>query len=170
MKYRKRFGAARFTATGLLTLCCMIALSQQGCSSSSGSPDPAALRVAIAEARDEERQLIRSTIDDPERLENFNALVDQRDATLRNHVADIEQYRAEFEVLNADYYATRADLEQLVARYNQQRETAQQELVQLLRAMKRSTTQDEWRAIWSFQKKKLHPRDLAYDGGLTEEG
>lgn len=169
MKYRKPIGIARFSFTGMLTLCCVITLSQQGCSSVSESPDPAAVRAAIAEAGEQEQQLIRSTIDDPERLESFIALVDQRDTTLRNHVAEIEQYRADFEVLNADYHATREDLDNLVARYNQQRETAQQDLVQLLGAMKRSTTQEEWRVIWNFQKKKLHPRDLAYGGGLTKE-
>ena len=67
MKNRKRVGIARFSFTGLLTLCCVIALSQQGCSSVNESPDPAAVRAAIAEASEQEQQLIRSTIDDPER-------------------------------------------------------------------------------------------------------
>ena len=76
MKNRKRVGIARFSFTGMLTLCCVITLSQQGCSSDSESPDPAAVRAAIAEASEQEQQLIRSTIDDPERLETFqNALM-----------------------------------------------------------------------------------------------
>ena len=169
MNHGKRHRIARFSVTAMLTLCCAIALSQQGCSSVGGSPDPAAVRAAIAEAGEQERQLVQSTIDDPERQESFLKLIDQRNAILRNHVADIEQYRADFEALNANYYATREDLDLLVAQYNGQREMTQKDLVQLLGAMKSTTTSAEWQIIAEFQKEELNPRDLAYGGGLAEE-
>ena len=169
MNHGKRHRIARFSASAMLTLSCAIAVLLQGCGSSGGSLDPAAVRAAIGETLDEERQLVQSTIDDSERQESFLKLIDQRNAVLRNHVADIKQYRADFEALNANYYATREDLELLVAQYNGQREMTQKDLVQLQGAMKSTTTFAEWQIIAEFQKEELNPRDLAYGGGLAEE-
>jgi hypothetical protein len=131
--------------------------------------DPEAVRVAVVEAQEQERQLVQATIQDPERTERFLALIDQRDNILRRHVAEIEEYRAAFERLNSDYHADRKEFEPLVAQYNEQRGIAQDELVKLLEAMKRATTKAEWQVIAKFQKENLNPRDLSYGGGLTEE-
>lgn len=141
----------------------------QGCSSGSQSRDPAAIRAAVLEARAEEQQLIRTTIQDARRLDNFLVLLDRRDEALRIYVAEIEEYRRDFELLNADYAAQRTDFEKLVSRFNQQRAIAQQDLIGLVEAMKRSTTPEEWQVIAKFQTERLDPRRLAYDGGLTEE-
>ena len=152
----------------LLTAFCAT-LFLQSCSSVNQAPDPAAVRLAILEAREEEQKLVRSTIGDPQRLGAFLALIDQRDEVLQEYAAKIGKYRRDFALLNADYDAQRSDFEKLVSEYNEQRTVTQQELLELIESMKRSTTSEEWRAISEFQKKRLHPRRLAYDGGLTEE-
>ena len=163
-------GGERCSRSVMLSFCVLaVALLHQGCGSIGKSADPEAVREAIVEAQEQERQLVRRTIQDPERTKRFLALIDQRDNTLRRHVAEIEKYRIAFERLNADYYADRKEFESLVAQYNNQREIAQDELVKLLEAMKRSTTKAEWQIIAKFQKEKLNPRDLSYGGGLTEE-
>ena len=163
-------GGERCFRSVMLSFCVLaLALLHQGCGSVSTASDPEAVRAAIVEAQEQERQLVQATIQDPERTERFLALIDQRDNILRRHVAEIEEYRAAFERLNADYYADREEFESLVAQYNEQREIAQDELVKLLEAMKRSTTKAEWQVIAKFQKEKLNPRDLSYGGGLSEE-
>ncbi len=164
------FAGARLSRSVMLSFCMLaMALLHQECGSVGKASDPEAVRAAIVEAQEQERQLVRATIQDPERTERFLALIDQRDNTLRRHVAEIEKYQVAFERLNADYYADRKEFESLVAQYNNQREIAQDELVKLLEAMKRSTTKAEWQVIAKFQKEKLNPRDLSYGGGLTEE-
>ena len=164
------FAGARVSRRVMLSFCMLaMALLQQGCGSVGKASDPEAVRAAIVEAQEQERQLVRATIQDPERTERFLELIDQRDGTLRRHVAEIEEYRAAFERMNADYHADRKDFELLVANYNEQREIAQDELVKLLEAMKRATTKSEWQVIAKFQKENLNPRDLSYGSGLTEE-
>ena len=164
------FGGTRRSGRVILSFCVLaLALLHQGCGSVRKASDPEAVRVAIVEAQEQERQLVQATIQDPGRTERFLALMDERDNILRRHVAEIEEYRAAFERLNSDYHADRKEFESLVAQYNEQRGIAQDELVKLLEAMKRATTKAEWQVIAKFQKENLNPRDLSYGGGLTEE-
>ena len=122
IKHAYIIGALRRVAQYLCVLSVFSAmLYLQGCSSGSQAPDLAAIRAAVLEARAEEQQLIRSTIQYPRRLDASLLLLERRDEALRIYVSEIEKYRRDFELLNADYAAQRTDFEELVLRFNEQR-------------------------------------------------
>lgn len=83
-------------------------------------------------------------------------------------VEEIRAYRRQMSILNADYNARREDFEALMARFNSQREAAQNKFIALTGLMKSETTPAEWTVISRFQLKRLHPRTLSY--GRDSEG
>lgn len=125
-------------------------------------PDPARVRELIADARTEEIELVRRTVTDPDRVERFIELLGDRDRIVEAYVQRITEHRRKLTALNADYDARREDFAALLAEFNRQRESAQQETIELVAAMKAVATADEWEIIAEFQLERLHPRDLAY--------
>jgi hypothetical protein len=133
------------------------------------APDPAEVEREIAASKAAELELVRTTISDPARTERFIDLLAQREQLLKRFVGQIVDHRKRMMELNADYNAERGDFETQLADYNRKRALAQQELVDLIAAMKQTTTADEWREIAAFQLDRLDPRQLAY-GGLKDGG
>ena len=134
----------------------------QACSSLVEAPDPAAIQQQIAAARSEELEVVRATIPDSKRAEQFIELLAERDRLIARYREEIKAHRSRMTALNSDYHARRADFEALLAELNQRRRDSQKELVDLIQAMKQVTTEDEWKTISKFQLKRLHPRTLVY--------
>ncbi|MEJ2297737.1 MAG: hypothetical protein P8X94_04390 [Woeseiaceae bacterium] len=145
------------------------ALAIAACASFRSAPDPAQIEREIAASKAAELELVRTTISDPARTERFIDLLAQREQLLKRFVGQIIDHRKRMIELNADYHAERGDFEAQLADYNRKRAIAQQDLVQLITAMKQTTTADEWSEIAAFQLDRLSPRHLAY-GGLKEGG
>ena len=133
-----------------------------GCSSRNEAPDPVAVEEEIAGHRDQELELVRTTITDPERAERFVGLLSQRDQLVAEFTKEVQQYRAKMAKLNANYDAERESFESLIAGFNSRRMVAQNEFIDLAVAMKRETTPEEWKAISKFQLKRLNARSLVY--------
>ena len=146
-----------------------MALAIAACASFQSAPDPARVEREIAASKASELELVRSTIRDPVRTERFIDLLAQREQLMQRFVGQIIDHRKRMKVLNADYNTERSDFETQLADYNRKRAIAQQELVELITAMKQTTTADEWREIAAFQLDRLDPRHLAF-GGLKEGG
>jgi hypothetical protein len=138
------------------------------CSSRNEAPDPVAVEEEIAGHRDQELELVRTTITDPERAERFVGLLGQRDQLVAGFTKEVQQYRAEMAKLNANYDAERESFDSLIAGFNSRRAVAQEEFIDLAVAMKRETTPEEWKAISKFQLKRLNARNLVY--GQTAAG
>jgi chromosome segregation ATPase len=133
------------------------------------APDPVKVQEEIAEYRNQELELIRSTVPDQERVDRLIQLLGERDRLLSDHTKEISAYREQMSALNADYNAERESFDVLMANYNSQRAAAQDEIVGLLAAIKNETTAEEWKVISKFQLKRLHPRELTYgpaSGGI----
>jgi len=122
----------------------------------------------VAEAQKEEVRLIRDTIKDAGRAEQFLALVAERDRLVEHFSAEVEAHRNRMFALNSDYQAERKDFEALLANYRHKRVDSQKELVELIYAMKKLTTAAEWKNISQFQIKHLNLRHLTYDAAGTE--
>jgi hypothetical protein len=131
-------------------------------------PDPVKVQRQIAEAREQEIALVRATVTDPERAERLLQLLAERDRLVEEHAKLVIEHREKIALLAADYDARREDFEVLLARFNQQRESAQRETIDLVAAMKAATTADEWKDISRFQLKRLEPRKLVY--GAAAQG
>ena len=56
-----------------------------------------------------------------------------------------------------------ASFEEAVAEYNDERMATQEALVELVEAMKRGVTSEEWKAIAKYQLARLNLRELAYE-------
>jgi len=146
--------------TGLLIS--LIALLPSACAKRAEAPDPAAIRAQLADSRQQEADLVRATVADPVRAEKLLKLLDERDRLLDGFARRIAEHRSKITALNSDYDATRADFDALLADFNRQRAEAQRETIELVGAMKQTTTADEWRKISKFQLQRLHPRQLSY--------
>jgi hypothetical protein len=139
-----------------------------GCDLLVEAPDPAKVQAQVAEFREQEVDLVKSTISDPGRANRFLQLLAERDELISAATEVINAYREEMLLLNADYNASRESIEILVDRFNDQRAAAQREFVAVIGAMKAETTPDEWKVISKFQLKRLHPRRLTY--GAVKQG
>lgn len=132
------------------------------CTSRDAAPDPVALQAEIAEEIAEYRaieiDLVRSTVLDADRAERFIVLLGKSDQLINDHVQEVNAHREQIAALNADYAAERASFDVLLNNYNEQRATAQREIIALIVAMKQATTADEWQVISKYQLQKLGPR------------
>lgn len=140
------------------------ALLIASCASQKAVLNPAQIEQEIAASKAEELDLIRSTIEEPERAERFIDLLAEREQLLERFAGRITTHKEQMAKLNADYDAERSEFETLLANYNRERATAQQELIDLITEMKQTTTADEWGEISAFQLDRLNPRQLAYRG------
>jgi len=146
----------------IVTFAAITLLQLPACSSRKEAPDPAAVREQIADYRAQETDLVRLTVLDDDRADRLIALLGQRDRLISDHVKEIIAYRKAISALNADYNAQRDSFNELLSRYNTQRESAQREIVALIADMKKETTSDEWKKISKFQLKRLNPRQIGY--------
>jgi hypothetical protein len=147
------------TAVAMTTISILVLAA---CASRKEAPDAVAVQEQISELRAQEIDLVRSTVLDDDRADRFIALLDKRDRLISRHVEEIVAYRKEISALNADYDAERESFNVLVSRYNNQRESAQREIVALIADMKKETTVDEWKIISKYQIKKVNPRQTTY--------
>jgi hypothetical protein len=139
------------------------------CATLNQAPDPAKLRAQIDAAREQELALVRETVADPVRAERFIELLVERDRLVEEHARLLAAHREKMAVLAADYDARREDFEALLADFNRRRAVAQNEMIDLVAAMKAATTADEWKTISKFQLKRLEPRKLVY-GAVAQDG
>ena len=145
-----------------IAIIAIVVLVLAACASRKEAPDPAAVQEQIAEYRAEEIDLVRSTVLDEDRADRLVALLGERDRLISDHMNEIVAYRKEMSTLNANYDAERESFDVLLKNYNKQRESAQREFVELIAAMKKETTVDEWKVISKYQIKKLDPRQTGY--------
>ncbi len=152
--------------TALTALAAVIAalsiLLLPACASRNDAPDPKMVQAEIAGYRDQEIELVRSTVADQERADRLIRLLGERDRLVSDSVKEIDAYRRQMSVLNADYNAQRESFDVLMARFNSRRATSQNEFTALISAMKSETTAGEWKIISRYQLKRLHPRTLSY--------
>lgn len=147
----------------LITIVAILALILfSSCAGLRQPPDPAKVKAQIAEYRQQEIELVRSTVSDPVRAERLLELLGERDRLVDEHAKRVIEHRKKMALLAADYDASREEFEVLLAGFNRQRAAAQRETIDLVAAMKAATTADEWKAISRFQLKRLHPRQLVY--------
>jgi hypothetical protein len=132
------------------------------CASQSETLDPAQLEEQIALYRTQEIDLVRSTILEQSRADQFIQLLDERDQLIARYVVEIDKYRQEMTALNANYHAERGRFDTLMADYYQGRANAQLELIALIESMKELTEENEWKVISRFQLKRLNVRELTY--------
>ena len=134
-----------------------------GCAGLKGPPDPAKVQQKISATLNGEKELIRATVASAERADGLIALLDQRDRLVAQHADTMRRHRERMSVLNADYDAERSSFEDAIADYNNERLDTQRDLAELIEAMKREVTAEEWKAIAKYELKKLDPRELAYE-------
>ena len=136
-----------------------------GCGFRSTATDPAAVEAQFEAAKQDERQLLTAIVEDPERTNTLLMLLDERNQTVANHAATVETYINNMRTLNADYDAERADFELLFAAYRTDRQTYQQNLVNIIQQMKANTTAKEWKRLAKFQLNELNPRAMTTPAG-----
>ena len=132
------------------------------CALRKDAPDPAKVQEQIAEYRNQELDLVRSTVLDPERAGRLIDLLADRDRLTSDSAKEVAEYRERMTALNADYDSTRESFDELFASYNSRRKSLQIEIVALIEAMNKETTAEEWKVISKYQLKRLHPRNLSY--------
>jgi hypothetical protein len=151
----------------LITLIAILAtisvLLLPACASLKKAPDPVKVQAKIAEYRSQELDLVRATVLDEDRAERLIELLADRDRMIANYTKVINTHREEMTALNADYNAQRESFDLALNGYNDQRATAQEGFISLLKAMKEETTAEEWKTISKFQIKRLEPRSLTYN-------
>ena len=147
---------------------CLAAVALLSCAGLRQPPDPAKVQMKIAAAREKEIALVRETVSEPARAERFVELLGERDRLVEKHAKHVIEHREKMAVLAADYDAEREEFEALLTEFNRQRALAQKETIDLVVAMKATTTADEWKAISRFQLKRLQPRELIY--GAAAQG
>jgi peptidoglycan hydrolase CwlO-like protein len=146
----------------------LTAIVLASCATLSQPPDPAEIRAQIAEAREQEIELVRATVADPEQAERLLELLAERDRLVAEHAKRVIEHRQKIAALTADYDARREDFEALLADFNRQRASAQKATIGLVAAMKAATTAEEWKVISRFQLKRLEPQKLVY--GAAAQG
>lgn len=133
------------------------------CAGSKGPPDPAEIQEARAATLEDEREMIRSTVTSAERADNLIALLGDRDRLVFQYGETVKAYRKQITDMMADYGADRASFDQAIAMFNRDRARTQRQIAELVDAMKKETSTEEWKAIAKYQTKKLGARDFAYD-------
>ena len=147
---------------GFVAILIAMLVITSSCASQDGMPDPALIEAEIAEARVEEQELVRNTIQDPGRAEIFVGLLEERDRLLERLAKQHSTHRHQLAELSADYSAERREFERLLATFNHDRRSAQDELIDLVNRMKLATKADEWRTISAFQVKRVDPRQIVF--------
>ena len=133
------------------------------CAGPKGPPDPAKVQEKLTATLDGENELIRTTVASAERADNLVALLDERDRLVAEYAESVRAYRERITALTADYGAERDSLDEAISGYNKERSEAQRQIVELIDAMKKETTAEEWKVVAKYQIKKLNPRELAYE-------
>ncbi len=131
-----------------------------GCGFRGTATDPAALEAHFESVRQNERQLITKIVEDPQRSNALFMLLDERDQIVSKHAGVVVAYIENMRTLNADYDAPQAEFEQLFATYRNDRQTYQQDLVNIVQQMKANTTAKEWKRLAKFQLNELNPRKM----------
>jgi hypothetical protein len=144
------------------TIAAVSILLLPSCASRTDAPDPVKIQEKIAEYREQELELVRSTVSDHERADRLIQLLGERDRMVSDYAKEISAYREQMSALNTDYNAKRESFDWLMASYNSRRVTAQKEFTALVDVMKNETTAEEWKIIIKYQLKRLHPRRLSY--------
>ena len=153
----------KMALTVIVTVIAVLSLIlMPACSSREKVPDPIKVQEEIAEHRNQELELVRTTVLDEERVDRLIQLLSKRDKLIARNVKEIGAHREKMSELNADYNAERRSFDMLLTKFNNERAEAQKEFIELIGAMKMETTPEEWKAISKFQLKRLSPRNLTY--------
>jgi len=139
-----------------------------GCDFAREPLDPEKIQEQITIYREQEQDMIVTSVADPDRVDRLLALIAERDELIVHSTNTINTFRDQMTALNADYHADRESFEALVVAYSGQREDVQRRFVAVIAEMKAVATPDEWREISRFQTKQLNPRQLVY--GTAGEG
>lgn len=141
-----------------------ILLIMPACALRKGPPDPLKVQRKIEETKSSERQIIVSTVEDPEKVSELLDLLVERDRLVARHADGVAAYGDKMRTLNASYDASRDEFEKAIADYNEFRRQSQKDFVDLIAKMKAATTAEQWKELSKYQLKKLNPRELAYSG------
>ena len=133
-----------------------------GCALRKGPPDPMKVQRKMEAQLSSERALIEETVADSGAAARLIDLLDERDRLVAQHAEAIRSYRERMRALNADYNASREDFDEALAEYNGARHESQRAFTELIDAMKKEASPEEWKAISKYQLKKLNPRELVY--------
>lgn len=166
---KKKYFMKKVFITATAMFVTISSLLLPACASRDEAPDPVEVQEQIAEYRNQELNLVRSTILDKDRAERLIDLIADRDRLIADHSKEVDAYRDKIYELNADYNVERKSFDAPIANYNSQRANAQKEFVSLVGKMKKETTAEEWKIISKYQLKRLSPRKLTYTqltGGL----
>jgi hypothetical protein len=133
-----------------------------GCASGPKPVDPEALQAKIQASETEFRELATSTIEDPGRAREFIRLLDERNELIAGHARTVRQYAESLKVLNADYDASREEIERVILKYDNDRRLMQSRFVGFMTRMKAITMESEWKELSKFEMKELNPQALTY--------
>ena len=132
------------------------------CAGRKGPPDPAKVQEKMTATLDGEKELIRSTVASAERADNLVALLDERNRLAAELTETVSAHRERMTALMADYGAERDSFDETILGFNKERSEAQRQIVELVDAMKKETTAEEWKVVAKYEIKQLNPRELAY--------
>ena len=116
----------------------------------------------LAQLRADEIDLVQSTVVDPVRATRFLELLEQRDQLIAETTVMMQQYRRELKSINADYYANRKIIVEMIDYFNRDRGQIQIRFIKLIAEMKSTTTAAEWKIIAEYQLGNFKPRQLLY--------
>lgn len=94
-------------------------------------------------------------IPEPDRRERVMDLLDKLAEGLAELNRTVTQFGMETKQLNADYDATRADFQKLLAKFNTSRQVVQQKLLTTHYEIKELTTEKEWAGIAKMEKQAV---------------
>ena len=132
------------------------------CAGPKGPPDPAKVQEKLTATLDGEKELIRTTVASAERADNLVALLDERNRLVAELAETVRAHRERVTALMADYGAERDSFDEAILGFNKERSEAQRQIVELVDAMKKETTAEEWKVVAKYEIKQLNPRELAY--------
>ena len=95
------------TGLFLAATCMFVVVLLASCATLTQPPDPGKVQAQIAEAREQEIELVLATVADPVRAERFLELLRERDRLVEQHARGLVAYREKMAALTADYDARR---------------------------------------------------------------
>jgi septal ring factor EnvC (AmiA/AmiB activator) len=110
---------------------------------------------SVAQAVISYKEEIQKIVTDPGRAATLTALVDQTDAQRREAEAEAAAFAADFEILNADYDATKGQFTALMTKHRAQRRQFAEALLSIRAKMVAGTTPQEWEALSKVREKAL---------------